>query len=313
MVSDPTDRVDRGEGPGEPEVDERSDLKVVMQFFIVPLALVMVLVSVFFGLQFLRSRNPDPQTTLRSLAHYEGFLARFVGDLKRWQYGYDLSLQMRGENADTIRQMLPELMERFREAGTRGDLKLRRYLALALGSSGDARASEALREGLDDADPQTRLFSAWGLSEVGDRMALPDLRAALDDPDPGVRKMAIFGLGRMGDSEDAPRLRAALEDSVLDVRWNAALALARLGDVAAIPALVDLLDMAVRAPPVDSLGPRVDREELAINSIRGLALLDDPEAKAALRRVAADRDGTRIGDAARMALASRGSDGVGLP
>ncbi len=47
--------------------DEKSDLKVVMQFFIVPLILVAVLVLAFFGLQFLRNRNPDPRATLRSL------------------------------------------------------------------------------------------------------------------------------------------------------------------------------------------------------------------------------------------------------
>ena len=299
--------------PVEENEDEKSDLKVVLQFFIVPMVLVIVLVLAFFGLQFLRNRNPDPRATLRSLEHYEGFLGRIVGDLKRWQYGYDLSLLMRGEDRDTIREILPSLIEGFGEAGSRGDLKLRRYLALALGSARDPRAIEALRGGLADDDPMTRLFCVWGLAELEDRAALPDLRALMSDADPGVRKMAIFTLGRMGEDEDAPRVREALEDPEVDVRWNAALALAQLGDEAAVPVLVELLDASIEGDdpqiPTDADG----REALAINAIRGLALLRTTEAEAALRRVAASGDGSPIAEAARLALDGSGRSGAGFP
>src|SRR5712692_9414627 len=74
-----------------PAADGKSDLKIVLQFFIVPLSLVAVLVSAFFGLQVLRSRRPDAEGALRSLQRYDGLLARWVGDVKRWQSGYDLS------------------------------------------------------------------------------------------------------------------------------------------------------------------------------------------------------------------------------
>lgn len=301
MTSETIDPQQPRDPMGEHE-DEKSDLKVVLQFFIVPMVLVVVLTLMFFGLQFLRSRNPDPRATLQSLEHYEGFLGRIVGDLKRWQYGYDLSLLMRGEDRDTIRAILPSMIESFGEAGTRGDLKLRRYLALALGSSRDPRAIEALRDGLADDDPMTRLFCVWGLAELEDRAALPDLRALVGDDDPGVRKMAIFALGGMGGDEDAPWVRKALDDPEVDVRWNAALALARLGDEAAVPLLVELLDASFAGGdpqiPADAGGRRV----LAINAIRGLALLRTTEAEAALRRAAASGDGSPIAEAARLAL-----------
>ncbi len=297
----------------EESEDEKSDLKVVIQFFIVPLVLVAVLVLAFFGLQFLRSRSPDPRATLRSLEHYEGFLGRIVGDLKRWQYGYDLSLLMRGEDRETIRELLPSLIEGFGEAGSHGDLKLRRYLALALGTARDPRAIEALRGGLADDDPMTRLFCVWGLAEIEDRAALPDLRALVDDADSGVRKMSIFALGRMGEKEDAPRVREALDDPEVDVRWNAALALAQLGDEAAVPVLVELLDASIAGGDPQIPADAGEREVLALNAIRGLALLRTTESKAALRRAAASGDESPIAEAARLALDGSGPTGAGFP
>jgi HEAT repeat protein len=307
MSNGPPDSEEPRRGIVVPEEEEKSDLKVVLQFFVVPLVLVGVLVIVFFGLQFLRSRNPDPQATLESLEHYEGFLARVVGDLKRWQYGYDLSLLMRGEDPEGIRKMLPQLVEGFRGAGARGDLKLRRYLALALGSSQDPRAVTALREGLKDEDSQTRLFSAWGLAQMDDPEALPDLRAAVRDEDAGVRKLAVFALGRLGDREGAVLVRSALEDPEADVRWNAALALARLGDRTAVPILMDLLESSVGEAEEDALGGEADRDELAINAIRGLALLKAPEAEGVLRRLAGSAGDSRIAETARLALEAYGS------
>src|SRR5713101_3743464 len=104
-----------------PATEGKSDLKVVLQFFIVPLSLVAVLVSVFFGLQVLRSRRPDAEGALRSLQSYDGLLARWVGDVKRWQSGYDLSLLMRAEDGEAIRRTLPRLTAAFRDARERGD------------------------------------------------------------------------------------------------------------------------------------------------------------------------------------------------
>ncbi|HEU4401735.1 MAG TPA: HEAT repeat domain-containing protein [Candidatus Polarisedimenticolia bacterium] len=281
--------------------EDKSDLKVVLQFFVVPLSLVVVLVSVFFGLQLLRGRRPDPESALLALRRYDGFLARFVGDVKRWQSGYDLSLLLRGgqgeEEARELRRLVPDLSAAFREAGTQDDLKLRRYLALALGHAADIQAADALRSGLKDADPQTRLFCAWGLMRIGDRSAVPDLRAAAADPDAGVRKMAIFALGQVGDREAGVILRNALLDGESDVRWNAALALARIGDPAGAQVLLALLD-----------GSR--EKDVTLNAIRGLALLRLPEAHGPLDRLAASASDPEVKEAARLAIEAYGAEAL---
>ena len=287
------------------ETPEKSDWKVVLQFFLVPLSLVAVLVSLFFGLQIMRNRRPDTESTLRSLQSYRGFLARYVGEVKRWQSGYDLSLLMRGDDPKEIRRILPELTGAFRAASLDGDLKLRRYLSLALGHSRDPGAIAPLREGLKDDDAPTRLFSCWGLMEIGDRAVLPDLRAAVGDPDPGVRKTAIFALGQLHDRDALPLLRSALDDTTIDVRWNAALSLSRLGDPAGVGVLVGLLQDSIG--PADPAGAD-DRRERALNAIRGLALLKAPGARAPLARAATDAPDPRVQEAARLALEAYGAE-----
>jgi HEAT repeat protein len=285
---------------------------VVLQFFLVPLSLVVVLVALFFGLQLLRRHRPDPRATLRHLERYEGLLRRYVGDFKRWQSGYDLSLLLRSEDAAELRRIVPDLAAAFETAGARGDLRLRRYLALALGHAADPRGAGPLRDGLRDPDPPTRLFSAWGLLQIGSDEVLPDLRLAAADPDPGVRKLAVFGLGRLRDRGAAGLLRARLEDDAADVRWNAALSLAQLGDEAAAPVLIRLLEESMRAPAADGAPPPSDdgtpRAERALNAIRGLALLDAPAGREALERAAGSAD-PAIAAAARAALAPRAASG----
>jgi hypothetical protein len=284
--------------PAPGDTDGRSDLRVVLQFFIVPLALVAVLVAVFFGLQFMRSRNPDPRATLSGLERYEGFLAAWVGDLKRWQYGYDLSVLLRDPER-RAGPLVPELARAFAEAGARRDVPLRRYLALVLGKSANPAAAAPLRAGLGDPDAHTRLFCAWGLMNLGDRSALAGLRAALADPDAGVRKAAIFALGELGDADAAPALVAALADPEADVRWNAALALARLDRPEGAAILVSLLEDNAFVPATrQDPGPR-DR---ALNAIRGLARIRSDAARPLLARVREEAAEEEVRRAAVLAL-----------
>jgi len=284
--------------------DDRSDWKVVLQFFIVPLSLVAVLVSVFFGLQVLRSRHPDPRTTLGDLKSRKGFLLPWVGDPKRWQSGYDLSLLVRSGAPGSAGDLVLEMAAAFREAAPQGDLKLRRYLALALGRSGDPRAAPALRDGLKDADGETRLFCVWSLMQIADQGALDLLRERTTDPDAGVRKMAVFALGQMADHESDSALRRALADADQDVRWNAAISLARIGDASGEPQLLEIL--ATGTPRTARGKDSVHDDEIspALNAIRALTLLKDDTARAALKRASVSAGSEEIRGAARAALES---------
>jgi len=305
--------------PAGDDSEEKSDLRVVMQFFIVPLVLVVVLVLVFFGMQILRSRRPNPEATLRSLQRYDGFLGSLVGDLKRWQYGYDLSLLMRGEVGEIDPALVPDLIATFVAAGEGEDRKLRRYMTLALGQSADRRAIPSLGTALRDDDPPTRLFACWGLMRCGDPAVFPLLRGAAGDADAGVRKMAIFALGQLEDEGSRELLRKALLDPEADVGWNAALSLARLGDQAAVPVLLDMLAHPLSAASASPTGvtagaaaastaagasaPLAADRAVVLNAIRGLALLRPEEARPRLLEMASNPTGDgEIVVAARLAL-----------
>lgn len=276
------------------DADDKSDWKVVSQFFIVPLGLVAVLVSVFFGLQVLRTRHPDARSTLERLKGPSRFLLPWAGDPKRWQSGYDLSLAVRAGGGEGGAALAPEMAAAFREAGA--DLKLRRYLALALGRSGDARAAPALREGMRDPDGETRLYCAWGLMQIADRSSLPDLRAAVGDQDEAVRTMAVFALGEMADRDGTAVLKSALRDASMSVRWNAALSLARLGDHSGESVLIGVLEGKETAVQEQA------NASARLNAIRGLALLQDPAARAALQRAAEAGASEEVRATARLAL-----------
>jgi HEAT repeat protein len=297
-----------GSAAGGSDSGEKSDWKVVLQFFIVPLALVAVLVSVFFGLQVLRSRHPDPGTTLDDLKSTAGFVLPWVGDPKRWQSGYDLSLLLRSGEGGPAAPLLPKMADAFRDARRADDLKLRRYLALALGRTGEARAAIPLSEGLADADGETRLYCAWGLMQVGGPPVLPVLRQAIaSHADAGVRKMAVFALGQLGDRAGAPVLRAALGDEDMDVRWNAAIALARIGDASGEPVLIEILETWSPGGTRAGATARAEDASPALNAIRGLALLKDVRARAALERAAHTAKSEEVRRTARLALESLGA------
>jgi len=292
--------------PPVPEDGDKSDWKVVLQFFVVPLALVAVLVTVFFGLQVLRSRHPDARSTLVDLKSTGGFLLPWVGDPKRWQSGYDLSLLLRSGQGVSDVPLLPEMADAFREARRNGDLKLRRYLALALGRTGDARATPALGEGLDDEDGETRLYCAWGLMQIGGGPSLAVLRRAVaSHSDAGVRKMAVFALGQLGDRDGADALRRALVDRDADVRWNAAIALARVGDASGEPVLIEMLERFTTEGAPKRMAADPEDDSPALNAIRALSLLRGERPRAALERAARSAKSEEIRGTARLALESR--------
>ncbi len=293
----------RDDIPAE-EMDEKSDWKVVLRFFVVPLSLVAVLVSVFFGLQVLRSSRPDPAARLGDLTRSGGFFLPWAGDPKRWQSGYDLSLLLRTPDGGSRQGLIPGMTAAFRDAGRSHDLKLRHYLALAIGRAADPGGIAALREGLSDSDGETRLYCAWSLMQIGGGEALPALRqAAASDGDAGVRKMAVFALGQLGDHAAAGTLGAALRDSDRDVRWNAALALARIGDDTGESTLVEMLE----TPAGAGAAPGSPDDAPALNAVRGLALLHDDRARRALEKAAAG-GGDAVGAEARRALEALGSE-----
>jgi HEAT repeat protein len=262
--------------------------RVVLQFFLGPLLIVIVCAAIYylFGLVVFEKRTPaDFLREIRSGSSSE-----------RWQAAFELSRWIAsGPDAVKDPAFSRELVGVFRQS-RHEDPRVRRYLALALGRLGDPSGVEPLVEALDDPDPETRLYAAWSLGALRDAAAVPPLVALLGSDDAGMVKMSAYALGAIGDRGAAPALQPLLASPAAEVRWNAALALARLDDRSAVPVLIGMTD-AEELARVDGL-TEPQKVEAMTNAVRALGRLGDERGAERIRALRASAPFIEVREAA---------------
>jgi HEAT repeat protein len=300
-LSEPGTTVPPGdETPDEAAAEPRQTTPfLVLQFFVFPMAIVAVCVTVFviFGLVAGESRGAK---------EYLGEV-RSGGASRRWQAAFELSkvLQARKDPALQDPKFAEALLELFRDSKN-DDPRVRRYLALAMGRLQDPRAVPLLVEALDEdsgqaADAETQVYALWALGAIADPAALPTLVKSARSSDPGLRKTAVHALGSFPADEARAALVEALADAVEDVRWNAAIALARRGDALGAPVLASLLDREhLKAA---GLGPE-SCEETLLQGVAVAPALKDDGVKKALEKLRDSDPSLKVREAARKALSA---------
>lgn len=239
---------------------------LAVQFFLIPLAVVAVVVAVYGGFRMMVTDERTPEEYLLDV--------RAGGRERRWPAAYELSRLM-GDPATEERH--PALGEALVDAfvDSRGDdPRIRRYLALAIGRlrTPPAGTVEALAAALDDPDSETVISVVWALASLGDEAVVPRIVSMYQSSDAGVRKMAVYALGVLPDDGAHTTLRAALDDPTPDVQWNAAVALARHGDSRSSRVLARMLDRDHVAGLVTASETRVDpASEVMISGLRAVA------------------------------------------
>jgi HEAT repeat protein len=304
-----TPPVAAGEPSGEPPEERQTTPFLVLQFFIFPMAIVAVCVTVFVVFGLISAEGKTPRAYLAEVRTGGGLF-----NIKRWQAAFALAnaLEAQKDLAQKDPKLVEEIAALFEESKA-DDPLVRRYLALALGRLGDKRAAPSLRKALSEAtadtDSQTLIYAAWALGALGDEAALPDLVKLASSEDAGVRKSAVHAVGVFpGDAAHAV-LTTALADPVEDVRWNAAIALARRGDSAAKPVVLRMLDRtylaSLEVPAPDHKSERLppdQMEEAILQAVSVAAALPDPQVHAALEALR-DKDASpSVREAARAAL-----------
>jgi HEAT repeat protein len=282
---------------------------LVLQFFIFPMAIVAVCVAVFVVFGLVASGPKDPRAILAEVRTGGGLF-----NVKRWQAAYALANALESESdlqkARADERFVPEVVALFRETEGRAgdDLLVRRYLAVALGRLGDARAVPELRrtveQGTASPDAQSVIYAAWALGAIADPAAVPDLLALARSADAGFRKAAVHALGRFDVPEAREAVAAALADPAVDVRWNAAVALARGGDARGVPVLLQMLDRAQLAA-MPELSPD-QRDDAVMEAVRASAGLRDQRLRGALVRAKETDPSLKVREAARLALEAQG-------
>lgn len=267
--------------------------RTLLQFFVIPMAVVAIGVGIFLGFAWMVSDDTTPEDFLQQI--------RTGGARQQRQAAFELANRIQHGAPEDFAALGPELARAFTEFEESPDPFVRQYLALALGSLGEASAAASLAGALADPDETVRVYAAWALGAIGGDQAVEALSDASRGDDAGVRTMAVYGLGAIGDPRGAAALSRAVEDPVLDVRVNAVVALARLGDSSAEEQLLAMLDPAAwEAAPEMSNGERTLARLSAVQAAG--ALMNSPAVRARLEEVGASDPDLRVREAALAAL-----------
>jgi HEAT repeat protein len=273
---------------------------LAVQFFLIPLAVVGLAVTVYVGF---RSMLADSRSAQDYLAE-----VRNGSSDRRWPAAYELSRLMADPKVRADRTLGPALVKAF-EAAPDSDPLVKRYLALAIGRLDPplpADAIDDLTKALNSSDGDTRISAIWALGSSGDASVVPKLLPLYESQDQGIRKMAVYALGALPGEAQVPTLAAALQDPVADVRWNAAVALARKGNHDGVPVLQQMLDRQYVEQTVKrDVRQDEDRDPIAdvmISGLRAAATLKDDTLKPSVTTLSQQDRSMKVRQAALEAL-----------
>jgi hypothetical protein len=237
----------------------------ILQLFIVPGVIVVVVVTIWIMFNWLAQMGNDRDAFVRALSR---------NNEARWQAAFNLANALHAErgsnhpkltNDPQLAQQLADILDREIEGGSmeNNPLELRIYLCRALGEFKVAEGLPTLVKAAvtqrDEREADVRRAALEGIALLAANIGGQDthfsdnkpLREALlkaaDDTDPRTRGVAAVAMGVVGGQPFVDKLHAMLQDTYPDVRYNAATRLAVLGDVAAVPVLAEMLDQDVAA------------------------------------------------------------------
>jgi len=293
--SPPTNGTNASPNPVELE-DVRSPARLISQFFLFPLLIVVIGIAIFVLFGLIGSENKSAKDYLRELRTTQGM---FQGN-RRWQAACELSVILaKNQDPRLGPAIAPELIQLFNNS-PKDDPRVRRYLVLALGRLGDPSAVPVLVRAIRDEDAETRVYAIYALGELGAQASVPDLIALYNTDDAGLRKIIVYVFGVLQDARALPTLKLALEDRQVDVQWNAALALARLHDASGLPMLRHVLDRQYLNTVKEMRDDQ--KEEVMVNAIKALSLLRDRASQPLLKTLSGRDPSLKVRDAAFEAL-----------
>jgi HEAT repeats len=242
---------------------EPPSARFIIQLFVVPALIVMLVVGVWIVVTWLVHR-----TTMQPEDLIEGLETASVA---RWQRASELADLLRNDRFADFRKngqaatQLAGVLDREVDAADGGEkmdqesVTLRYFLARALGEFRVDEGTDALLKAAttnrDQREEMVRrgalqalAVRAYNLSQLDPPQALadpnvePTLFKLTTDESPLIRSETAFALGQIGTPAALAELEKMLGDPHPDTRYNAAIALAQHGNVVAIPTLAEMLD-----------------------------------------------------------------------
>ena len=277
-----------------PKSEKKSAVSVIIHsFFVVPFIIAIFAVIIFL---IARIMTAEPNTARDYLED-----VKIGGTTKRWQGAFELSKIL--SNPDMVPKdqlFVQEMISAFNYAEHDRDARIRQYLAIAMGATGDIRYLETLLNALDESETEVTKASSFALGNIGDRRAVDKLIGLLDSASPQVRLQAVIALGKIGDPNAIPELEKMLMDLEPNVKWDAAIALAKQKDGSGKRILLDLLDRKYldSFPNIDE----IEQVQVLMVVINIVPLLNDSDFKDPLTQLKNNDSNLKVREAARKAL-----------
>ena len=278
----------------QPNPEKKSTLSVVIHsFFVVPFIIAIFSVIIFLVARILTA---EPNTARDYLED-----VKIGGTTKRWQGAFELSkILSNPKMVPKDERFVTEMISAFNYAEYDRDDRIRQYLAIAMGATGDIRYVETLLNALDESKPEIAKASAYALGNLGDRRAVEKIIGLLDSADPQIRLQAVIALGKISDPSSLPQLTKMLKDLEPNVRWDAAIALAKQKNASGKRILLDLLDRKYldSFPNIDE----IEQVQVLMVVINIVPMIQDADFRGSLEKLLESDSNLKVREAARNAL-----------
>ena len=204
-------------------------------FFLIPLIITIFGVMFFFMFKVLTYETSAPEDYLTDI--------QIGSATKRWQAAYELSkLLSNPERVPTDAGFKTKMISIY-EHSIHDNPKVRTYMALAMGRTGQQKYGPTLMNGMNDKDRGSRLAAIKALGLLAYAPAVNGIQKFADEKYSNAERLAAtIALGNMGDKSLIPILQKLLDDEEPNIRWDAAIALAKLEDSSGVEVIVNLLD-----------------------------------------------------------------------
>ena len=204
--------------------EEQSRVYVLFySFFLIPLMITVIGVLFFMVVRFVTFESGNPQEYLTQI--------KIGSASKRWQSAYELSKILSDPDRVPFDEQFKNSIISAFEQSLHDDPKVRMYLALAMGRTGDDTYGESLMTALNDdsAEIVTAATQALGLIQYTPAVAQLSVMA-ISSEFQAIRLASAISLGQIGDESSLPILKNLLNDEEANIRWDAAIALAKMGN-----------------------------------------------------------------------------------
>ena len=274
--------------------EKKSALRVVIHsFFVVPLIIAVFAVLIFLVVRIMTSEPNTAQDYLEDV--------KIGGTTKRWQGAFELSkILSNPKQVPKDDRFVAELISTFKYATNDRDIRVKQYLALAMGATKDIRYTQSLIEALDRPEPELIMAIAHALGNIADKSAVAPLTEILNHGEAKVRLQAVISLGKIGEASTLPALKEMMADPEANVRWDAAIALAKQKDASGQRILLDLMDRNYldSFPNIDE----IEQVQAMMVAIQVAPFIQDLELKRSLEKLRDSDSNLKIREAARIAL-----------